>query len=109
MDASQYHFPPGCSDQFYQPHMKGVQLVMEVEELNRLLADGKPVVIFLPPTVKLSDLEHAGLSYKPDRTLRLRTKWAFYPVLTFYGAESELGLEEVFERSVVQPNEPDPS
>lgn len=107
LDQQQLQLWVGCSDRFYQTRLHHAEHVMEIGELNRLLAEGKPTVVFLPPTFKLADLEQAGLSIKPDRALRLRTRFIYYPVLTFHGAEAELELREFFQKGEVPPSEPD--
>jgi hypothetical protein len=94
-------------DQFYRPRLVGAEHAATVAELNRLLADGKPAVVFLPPKQPLTDLVPAGLAHQPDRALRLRSERLYYRVLLFHGAEAHLGLAEFFRANEVPPGEPD--
>jgi hypothetical protein len=86
----------GPHDRYYPTILPHALRVGSVAELNRLLADGKPTVVVLPPLVPAEQLQTEGLQPAPDTARMLRSDLLPYPVLTFHGAETRLGLGELF-------------
>jgi 4-amino-4-deoxy-L-arabinose transferase-like glycosyltransferase len=73
-------------------------------ELNALLADGTPTVLFLPPFLKFGALAKDGVTARPDRELFTRSEDHPYPVLLFRGAEQECDLRELLESIRTEPH-----
>ena len=82
-------------DLYYLARMPAVVHVSSMEELNRLLADGKPTVLMLPPQKTTEEKVKAGLRIAPDHSLLTRSELFAYPVMTFNQAEAKLGLTKL--------------
>jgi 4-amino-4-deoxy-L-arabinose transferase-like glycosyltransferase len=71
--------------------------VRTARELNALLADGTPSVLFLPPFLRFEQLVREGVTAGPDRELFTRSEDHPYPVLLFRGADRVCHLRELLE------------
>jgi 4-amino-4-deoxy-L-arabinose transferase-like glycosyltransferase len=92
--------PLKYQDLFYVTKLPRAKVVHNLEELNQLLAAGKPIVLFLPAAQDPSVLQNSGLTAAPDRVWRVRANSTeTFPVLTFNGAANVAGVGEVLDDS----------
>lgn len=63
-------------------------------KLERVLAEGKPTVVFIPSKTPAAEIPPPGLSAKPDGILTTAGCEGDYVFLTFHGGEAAFGLDQ---------------
>jgi hypothetical protein len=91
-------------DLYYLGRMPVVVHVDSIAALNRLLADGKPTVVVLPPHKPTEQTVKDGLGIAPDRALLVRSDLFAYPVMTFHQAEAKLELTALLREMEISPD-----
>jgi 4-amino-4-deoxy-L-arabinose transferase-like glycosyltransferase len=86
----------GTIDGFYIPRLTHAERVKKLEGIERVLADGKPTLVVLPPRYPLNELASIWFATHPDRIIRLRTERFYYTVLVYHGAEAHFNLTDYF-------------
>jgi 4-amino-4-deoxy-L-arabinose transferase-like glycosyltransferase len=81
-------------DLYYGRRMPLADWVSNVEDLKRLLEDGKPTIVLLPPLTSLPQPRLEGLT--PETRIEDNLWPAYtYPTLTFHGAAAEFSAGEL--------------
>lgn len=84
--------------------MPAVVRVNSIAQLNRLLTDGKPTVVVLPPHKPTEQAVKDGLHIAPDRSILTCSELYTYPVMTFHQAEAKLGLTDLLRDIEIAPD-----
>jgi hypothetical protein len=82
-------------DIYYLGRLPHAKYADSPAELNALLADGKPTVVILPPSMPPEQLTAGALAIAPDRSFYVLSDLFTYPVLIFQGAEQQLHLGDL--------------
>jgi 4-amino-4-deoxy-L-arabinose transferase-like glycosyltransferase len=90
-------------DLYYVNRVQHAVHITTVAELNKLLADGKPTILMLPPAVQAEQFVKSELLVSADRYLLARSDLFGYPVLLFHQAEVKLNIGNVLREIEVQP------
>jgi 4-amino-4-deoxy-L-arabinose transferase-like glycosyltransferase len=81
-------------DYYYAKQLSGAAFARTVVDLNRLLDDGKPALVFVPPKTSHQQMRAQGLTICADREVWLRSEHLPYPLFAFHGALDHPDLEE---------------
>jgi 4-amino-4-deoxy-L-arabinose transferase-like glycosyltransferase len=75
-------------DRYYQDRMPHATLARDAAELNRLLTEGRPTVVLLPPLTPREEWLR-DVALPPERAFAMSSDLFAYPVLTYHGAKVE--------------------